>query len=360
MPEIDIIDHCWSFDKSLGVNILNTINSFVLLPEHEIQSRVVASFLCQDTSVIDKGFILYCCGTTRSGKSTLAKISKKISNNLILAANSTVAAIRRKVSKVNSQDANFVLILDDWNEITFSNNQLYQFLKNSCDRDTALELLSSSLGDSEINEFSTFSTKVITSTFELWKNPDRYSELISRCLFIRTKAPEGEHFDIPQVENFGWKSIEYQHHACWDNKEARADYRSLYILTKKPAQFSLGAWERVKAPIICGTIQGVFESIDEGIELYTEYWHLMSKTLGSQVSLKAAIEDYLSEWNESRPELVNQLNAELLSKRLRNLIRHGFLPYNRLDNQVLATNMADLGFKAMIVNKIPKWIREEG
>lgn len=310
--------------------------------------EVVISYLAQPINVTNKCFILYLVGKTRSGKSTTCKLSSKLLNTHILAANTTVAALRREIYQLRHN--NPCLILDDWNKFNFDNNQIYQFLKNSVDRDTALESLSMSGNDTAVNRFNTYGIKIISSTLEIYKF-DCYSELNSRIYPIFCKRGIK---DLPQLEDYKLDCINQCLNEFWDNEEYIERFNEIFYSLKNYG-LEISEWERTKPLLATGIAIGLYDK-NKGQNIFTDYWRLV-KSKSNVISLRTAIKEHIKETEKELPELNSAIICNRLTSHIKDLISYGYLPISKVSNAEIIEIMIELGYYQEIVNKIPMWIK---
>ncbi len=338
-------------DLRLGESLLLALDHYLALPNPQ-DSKLLACYLAQDYRLLKKCFILYCLGESRSGKSTLCKLASKISHSQILGANSTPSAIRRTIN--NLKRRNYILILDDWNKQTLSNNQLYQLLKNSVDVSTAREFLSSTDRDMGVIEFSTFSPKIISTTFNITREQDNFIELINRLYIVDFKRSDNS--EIPQIDDED-DELEISITDHWQDKED--DFRNLYLSLKNRG-LGISEWERTRPLIAVGLFQGIFKDKNESWDYFNDYWHRQRGKFNSP-TLKSVILEYIEGHNlnaveTGREYLIDSIHSDTLFSYCKALIKSGYLAIDKLSNSEFIATMNELGYMQKMIDKIPKWV----
>lgn len=340
----------FSSELALGESLLLALDNYLALPNPQ-DNKLLACYLAQDYRLLNKCFILYCLGESRSGKSTFCKIASRLTNSTILGANSSVSAIRRTINALKFR--NYSLILDDWNKLTFSNNQLYQLLKNSVDKATAKEFLSSSDTDKGVIEFSTFSPKIISTTFNITREVDNFVELINRLYIVDFKRSSSS--ELPQIDDEDEYDIDLS--VYWEDKED--DFKELYRSLRNKG-LNISQWERTKPLLAVGLFQKVFSNASEGWEFFKDYWGRVSQKFDSP-TLKSVILEYIESHNlnaieTNREWLVDKITSDTLNAYVKSLIKYGYLPLDRLSNSEFCHCMNELGYKQELIDKIPRWV----
>lgn len=359
----------WSSELAYGQNLLNVINTFVYYPNNLVQSRVVACYLSLELQLLDKAFILYLFGESRSGKSTTGKLASVLTNSSVWSSNSTFASIRRYLEAQRYRqnkgvllrdlesgdpiERNLFLIWDDHNELSLSNNQIYQFLKTSCDRLTAKDSLASSDDLKGTKEFSTFSLKIISSTFSPFKNP-LFTELSNRCIYVRCERINADVEQIEQIEDWLWTDIGKTHDEAWNERNAIKFFETLHTL-KKPKDFSLPQWEISRTLIASGITQSIFENSTEAIDCFLEHWQSLGELIQERSHLEIMLEHLIEEWANTRPNLRNYVVANFIADSVKARIKSGELPLNRYNAKEVYDAMKILGYELRLVNGVNVW-----
>lgn len=213
----------WDNNLSLGENYLNLINKAVLLPNHEVQSKIAATYAATHSIAIKVAPILWIQGDTGTGKSALSKVLaglREQDGKNTMSAASSYAAIRNHINRnrfdqfldnqpIHSLDNEhpFLLVIADIKEnfLTSTNGGAERFTLLRTGWDRSEEGQSISLGNGESLYFYTFCLKILT-TRDNFILKDKYAELFRRCLFIKT-----DHINnFSDAEKLRWysKSIE--------------------------------------------------------------------------------------------------------------------------------------------------------
>lgn len=343
-------------DSSLpyGANVLRVIDKFIRYPSHAIQSRVVASFLCQSLPLSDKAFCLFLQGESRSGKSTTGKLAAKLHGVETFGSNSIAACrnwiednkfLKRKEMYIKDADGEFVeanlfLILEDVSPEILLSSSTYQLLKVSCDRDTARSIIAGEERGKNMS-FSTFCFKIVSSCYPTFSDP-RFEELNNRSIFIRCERFEDE---LEQLEDYDLTPLADYSLSAWQNGRI-AEYATLWKKARKPRELSMPQWEVSKPALIAGTIQGVFDSEESAIECFTAYWGYRARLNRQFIDpLELACKQAVAFWNAQPTAIENCIDGDWLTEELKLKIKNGKLPINRLYNAKLHEAMRRIGYE---------------
>lgn len=345
----------WDFNSTYPQNVLKTINRFILYPSHDVQSRIVACFLCLHSCALNDAFILYLTGRSRSGKSTTGKLAAKLTGAAIHGSNST-AGIRNylednKYSVIDEDteiENNQLLILEDVNSVILSQPALYQLLKTSCNRDTAQATIANLDKAGENKSFDTFCLKIISSVFDP-RNDSRFEELVNRCLFIHCERIDK---DLPQIDDYDWTAIEFQHQNFWEY--SGKDYFDIFNSLRKPSSIALNLWQVFRPIIAIGLVGKLFNSIDEAITLVNDFLELSKKE--STNPFYQLLLNVCDEHAQEFPQLKGAIPSQLLEQETRKAIKSGSLPFDRYSNSRLWEAMTNLGYFTYQVRNVRYWI----
>ena len=340
-------------DREYGEILLDAINKFIYYPNADIQSRIVASFLCQFTPILDKAFCMYTYGGSRSGKSTTGKLAAKL-YGVELFASSSIAACRNWLEENcietddgiilldvdgNPVDRNLVLCLEDVSESILLQPNLYQLLKISCDRETAISRMSGEKWGSNQN-FNVFCLKLISSICQIHTNP-KLEELSNRTIFIKCQRSD---VLLPQLSKFNFNKLRRMFENAWTEEKVDM-FCKLNDTVTPPSDFDLQKWELSQGMILSGYVLGVVDSLNDAYELFREYWAYRSECNREVVTpMDSAVAEVVSFYNSFPGVLPDYIRAEWLTQEMKARIRLGTVPVTRFDNAKMHESMINQGY----------------
>jgi energy-coupling factor transporter ATP-binding protein EcfA2 len=190
----------WDNNLGLGDNYLNLISKAVILPNHEIQAKIAASYAAMHSIAIKVAPLLFIQGATGTGKSCLSKVLSGLREqhgNKTFGSTSTFSSLRNGVNKfrfkqfIDNQpiyqldnEIPCLMSIADIKEFFFKDENRYALFR--CGWDRSEEIQTISLGNGENMSFYTFCPKIVTSR-DSFILKETYTELFRRCLFLHTQ-----------------------------------------------------------------------------------------------------------------------------------------------------------------------------
>lgn len=299
-----IIDY-WDCDLSFIENIKDIFNRSVLLPESNLQLPIVLAYSCVPSALCNRLPILCLFGDRGTGKSTLTSLIAAIHGQKILSAATTFAAIRNYVAsnrwwlpQEQREEKNFMLLFDNVNPTTFSNEQLYTLFLNGYDRKTDLIQISKGAGENML--FRVFSPKVLSTVHQLFAYPN-LSELHRRLMVIRfsklDKMPDADNWleNRIDIENLDLSWLHREFNIFWNDEERCKDFVSHKRTLKKPKTISTENWAISHDIIATGLTVGLWENKHDAYFALSEYWDWINQFIDSKGALKLLLKDYIKE-----------------------------------------------------------------
>lgn len=233
----------WDYSKGLGDNYISIINKAVLLPNHDVQSRIAATYAALHSQLIKIAPMLAILGATGTGKSALTKVLsgfREMDGKNTMGSASTFAAIRNSVNQfrfkqfIDNQPIDgldnekpCMMVISDIKEHFFQGEDgLKKFDWARCRWDRSEEIQTISLGNGENLYFHTFSPCIVQSAnFFLLK--EKFAELYRRSLFIKTShidsfSPDeklkwyNKSFEAIEPEMISWKGCMQEFINFWE------------------------------------------------------------------------------------------------------------------------------------------------
>lgn len=349
----------WDKKLTYGQNIKALIDSFILYPNHSIQSLIVAAYACQHLQLLNRAFILYAAGQSRSGKTftgelltntagytgivpTMAGIRNFIENNIYLKDDE---GLQFDVEG-NPIESHVLIHCEDMSESQLSQPNFYQFLKVSRDRNNAMVIAGDVSGESK--SFSPFCLIAISSCFEPFTYAEKYQELINRCVFIRCERSEEE---LLQLEDYDFTGLQIEHEKAW-TRENCLYYLELRKSIRKHKFFNIPEWEVSKPLILSGIVQGLFTKI-EAIELFEQYWTERREIHSRFVNpLHQYCQLAVENWQQNHPNSPHAIQKEFVNKFLNDKQKSGELSINRIPKHRIPQIMSALGFRQCLLRDI--------
>lgn len=233
----------WDYSKGLGDNYISIINRAVLLPNHDVQSRIAATYAALHSQLIKIAPMLTILGATGTGKSALTKVLagfREMHGKNTMGSASTFAAIRNSVNQfrfksfIDNQPVEgldnelpCMMIISDIKEHFFSGEDgLKKFDWARCRWDRSEEIQTISLGNGENLYFHTFSPCIVQSANFFILKP-KFAELYRRSLFIKTAhidtfSPDDKgkwyenSFEAIEPEMVNWKGAMQEFTNFWE------------------------------------------------------------------------------------------------------------------------------------------------
>lgn len=179
----------WDDELTFGQNLIHLFSNYFVIPHANTQIPILAAFASLPSAICTVVPILWLEGTEGSGKSNIMNIFAAIYDVKVQNASWSFASIRNEIEN-NSIDASgdekhFVLCLDNLNEDTFKNENLYTLFLCGYDRKDSITAIAIPGGENV--EFNTFCPKVVTTVHNVLSLV-RFAEIKRRCLRITTKS----------------------------------------------------------------------------------------------------------------------------------------------------------------------------
>ena len=193
----------WDRNLTLGENYVSMIDRCVLLPNRQVQSKVVAAYAAVHSVACRVLPTLAIVGSTGTGKSALTKVIAGLREQQganTFGSSSTFASLRNAVNKfrfkqfIDNQpiyerdnEKPCLMVIADVKEFFFKDPNKFALFR--CGWDRSEETQTISMGNGENLTFYTFCPKIL-STVDTFMLKTEYSELYRRSLFVKT-----EHID---------------------------------------------------------------------------------------------------------------------------------------------------------------------
>jgi hypothetical protein len=382
----------WDDSLSYPENLLSLFSRMTALPQHGMHCKVAISYLLAHSVACRFLPILLFYGGTGTGKSLatygLACLRQQQDN--IVGSSSTFASIRNSLNKsrwINysmsfldtdrSNERPYILCVADVKEFVFNDDKMYALYRNGVSRDEDKITIAGKDGDNI--DFYVFGGKIL-STADAFFLTKKFDELKRRLLIIPTvhlselSTDDRDRFtnDSLNPSDINWTGIGVKYHEYWSNDRLAsfAKIRRQHGNMKKKA-LSLGMTEhQFKA---CFDVMAtalaccLFDSTNEAIELFCEYWKSNSGYLEGNYGLAEILQSAIAEILAPQLEQIAfakaagitlnvslSIPAEVFQQRL-NTLRSGGTLFTA--NQELIVNaMGDLGWKQQRRNGTTFWV----
>jgi hypothetical protein len=221
----------WDGEASLKV-YRDLLRKTAKLPYPEIQEDMFLAAVLTPMPLAEMLPILFCYGTSGSGKSSLGKFAYTVYGNRPIVGATTYSAIRRKVEQMaRAVDAGIEIDLLHcmvWDDISLrimkSSPQMYSFIKSCYDRETAVIEMADRDSDTKVVKFRCFGMRVFSSTYPFHTDED-YDEMTRRSLIFETKKVKS----CGGLLSYGfidWKGFERIIHSIWEDPKHNGVYKT--------------------------------------------------------------------------------------------------------------------------------------
>lgn len=228
---INYQDICNS-QSSLYEKIETLLGQIVILPNNDIQTLPLISFMLTPSAMSNNLPIATLYGSSGSGKSETSKFISALHNTPMQTAASTFASIRNLISNNRYYDSdkqfekNFLLVWDDINEKVFTDSeQMFSMFKSGTNRKSVITI-ADKMG---VNmEFYPFAPKVCSTVNPFWDNP-KLIELKRRLMpFLFAKIPDYSRvvINLLSVEDINFNGLNGEFESFWRFPENRNTFNS--------------------------------------------------------------------------------------------------------------------------------------
>lgn len=370
----------WDDNALLSNNFMTLAKESAIIPHADIQLPILTAYALIPSAMASIAPILYLFGDRGSGKSTATVLISAVQGCPIKSAATTFAALRTEFNKMRwhvpetcEGEKNCCLLFDNVNRETLLNEQLYTMLLNGYNRKT--DEISISKGNGETMVFKVFGLKVMSSIHNFFSQA-KFSELARRCIVIKFKP-----FERMTPNETEWLKLESTYNIVerlelegldlsilhksfiefWENPSNLLNYTSVkrkLVARKKsfviPDVIDGSRWT-ISVDLICsGIVTGVWNSIDNAIEVIAKYWEWYELNIASAYGathkiLKDFIEDETKKAREVNESLgyeaaLLEVNPERLKKHINWASSQGMLDITPTPS-VIANCMADIGWQ---------------
>lgn len=302
----------WNFELSLFCNTQNLVNKFVLLPDKEIQSTMVAVYLWLNSRWIKECPLILCKGSPGSGKSILGTLAAKLHQSPILPSTATFASLRNTIELIRFGEEKGEVELEGaflvWDNVRASyflgsgeNATKRDLLLNGYKKGTDVVPIAQP-GNGQVINFHTFCPKVLTSIDALWQ-PNDLRELKRRLMPVFHEViPEDSDsaeglLDIESV-NFDkfYADLFWDTYAglMWQRNAATfLEFRKACKAKRRMAPFDENRKSLCLDFFATGHLIGAWETPEQAYETVGEYWKLVDTKIGNDDS---DIEQMIGHW----------------------------------------------------------------
>jgi hypothetical protein len=285
------------------------ISTFHKLPDSDVQHPIMSSFALFNTASIPnegKKPNGICCGFSRTGKSKFAERCCQLlpkRNVAIIKGNNSPLAITEKIHKVcyiSGDEKNLIVApsvckIDNiyWQDFIRRLDIHYVSLLALEKGDAICEIAGKQGG-----VYHTFSKYVFTTVEPPIRNEPRMDELLNRSFvfyFDKGYQPDFE----PSLYN--WTGFDEEYKKLWEKEDVETKFfpvlSDVMKLNSKDCDFSLEKLEISKIMIATGLYLGIYESIEEALQLFSNYWNFSdNKTTSSGDLMFKIVECYLQDY----------------------------------------------------------------
>lgn len=292
--------HPWEelIDRSLTPyqNTCNILDTFLWMPEKEVQQPIAACYLWLNTQWCEETFYLFSYGVSHSGKSTIASIASYMHDIEPLQATSSSKGIRNVINMKRfplydpklpddvqdwTESDGFLLTWDNVSRETFQDNDLYNMFLSGAERFTDKRVVANKEGGVDV--FHTFAVKVFSSVFPIHRLPE-FDELKSRCLVMFHEKPKDADFAPPRPKDYNWNGFfeKYYLPVFSDEKIAHeyASFRRKWSYQKFPKCISTDRRSKIADLAATGLIIGAWDTAAKAIAKIGDYFDYLDSRLG--------------------------------------------------------------------------------
>jgi|GEM_PF-5316953 len=373
---IDTWEEIYDASLSLPENVCNILKRTIFLP-HDFYDIIAAYYLLPSALCRTIPY-LFLCGTSGSGKSTIAKFASLLHGVNINSASDTFAGIRnslndrrRGVVEVPSTseafdtyhkevERNTCMVWDDIDYSVFVNSpDIYRMFKFGYDKSTSRIILSSKEVGENL-EFNCFCPKVFSSISPLHLS-DRFKELRRRLIVIPCKRVEelsGERkaelgitdddwqSKLLDLTAYDWKGFNLVFDEFWDTDLAVAFMTTRKLLSKSVKGLTSQQRAISLDLLACGLASGLWDDEDVAIQRVKNYWSWYKKETEQNSGLSSLLREYVKK--EERNARNGGLPLAIYTAHLRctidNWVTSGWL-YEKPKSREVKTSMFDLGLR---------------
>ncbi len=304
--------------------MISLFQEYFYIPDPEIQIPILAAYASLHSCLSNVVPILWIEGAAGSGKSLLLSIYGAVAGVKTQNASWTFASIRNEIENNRADESgekHYILCLDNLNEETFRNENLYTLFLCGYNRKDSITAIAQ-LGGENIS-FDCFSPKVVTTIHGVLSLP-RFSEVKRRALRIYTKSidsvarAEGKH--IPQdisIKDLGCKDLSIfnaQFNYLWREENQNLFLKYWRQVSKAKFKCGLARKKMCLDLVACGLVSGVWQSLDLAVEAVNNYWEWMDNK-DSDSPLVGVVKHFISQEAEAFENL--GIPVELSPKRLK-------------------------------------------
>lgn len=360
----------------LPENFLSLLRRTVYLPCDFYD--IVAAYALLPSALCKNIPYLFLCGTSGSGKSTIAKLISHLHGVKINSSSDSYAGIRNDLDKrrrtiverVDPEDptktyriygeANTCMVWDDVDASVFINSpDIYRLFKFGSNRASAIITISSKEVGENL-EFNTFCPKVFSSISPLHLD-DRFKELRRRLIVIPCKKLEdiselrkaelgivdnqlrGDYIDI---DAYDWKGFSSVYKDFWDLNLAKSFIDNRKVLVQSLRGLS-STQRAVSLDLLAGGIAaGIWSDENIGIHRIKEYWKWFKEETEKNTGLIVLLRDYVKqlERNSKTADIPLSLPNSQLRNQVNNWVATDWLLENPRASELKAA-MFDLGMR---------------
>lgn len=299
----DSLEHyAFSHSDSLYANVRRLIDETVTLPRHDIQATIASVYMLVPSALANVVPILYCYGKRGSGKSTLLKLASALYAVTVNNPGTTFASVRNEYNKNRWADytnflgeKNTILLFDNVNKSTFSDEKLYNLFLVGYDRKT--DKMSISLGNGENLYFYVFGTKIMSSIHPHY-NDAQLSELKRRVYPLFHKPIDDLHqsTELLDVDSLDLKEYRNAIAFYWNDLTNAKSYLTVRqsLKYKKSSGLTREQFLISRDVLATGLISKAWLSVDNAYECLTEYFALTAGNKDGHSALSQVIKIFLA------------------------------------------------------------------
>lgn len=287
--------------SSLYEKIETLLDQIVILPNSDIQTLPLISFMLTPSAMSNNLPIAVLYGSSGSGKSETSKFISVLHNTPMQTAASTFASIRNLISNSRYYDSdkqfekNFLLVWDDINEKVFTDSeQMFSMFKSGTNRKSVITI-ADKMG---VNmEFYPFAPKVCSTVSPFWDNP-KLIELKRRLMpFLFTKILDYSKIviDLLSVEDIDFNGLNSEFESFWRFPENRKTFNSSKRLLArlKPETIPLEVFRLYQDNIATSCVL-LDISPKEAIGVWQKYFQFINeKIFDTNIGIKRIFEEWI-------------------------------------------------------------------
>ena len=277
--------------------VKSLLDKSVLLPRHQFQSKIVASYLMLPSALCKLLPILYSHGPSGTGKSYIGKIAYSLHNTSPIGANSTATSIRNYInasrkfnpsepcSRKGNERLSAVMVWEDISPQEMARNEgmVFNLMKLGIDRKGQISRANMEGGN---DVFEVFSPKYISSVSFIAAVPE-FNELIRRIIVVEHKhinywgvedyddySRNFDTADFIALDELDFSGSKLEFDEFWMQPKTLETWKMWQskIRAKRGHGIPSTLWQISKDLLTCGLTCGYWESLSEAVEHIKQYW----------------------------------------------------------------------------------------